>query len=149
MSFIHIRLPDLETLSQKATSGLKSEKETYDSMSELDDGWQTGFIGTHFYVPLGIDEEDCQVLQIRMFGSREDPATGSAASGLAAYLSLMAKEAIAQGEKSFRYRLVQGVEMGRKSEIGVQVLLNEEGDGVGSIVLSGSAVKVMEGTLEV
>jgi hypothetical protein len=39
--------------------------------------------------------------------------------------------------------------MRRKSAIGVCVTRNESGDGVKQIMLSGSAVKVMEGAVEV
>lgn len=47
-----------------------------------------------------------------ILGSLEDPATGSVASGLAAYLSLM------EGKPGqYKYNIVSGVEMGRRSEI--------------------------------
>jgi predicted PhzF superfamily epimerase YddE/YHI9 len=41
------------------------------------------------------------------------------------------------------------VEMGRRNEISVEVERKEEGNGVERVVLSGNAVKVMEGSLEI
>ena len=78
---------------------------------------------------------------------REDPATGSAACTLASYLAL--KDG---GEGRLRFEVEQGVEMGRRSEIVVEVVLGT-GDGgdkvVKEVFLGGSAVPVMRGTLEV
>jgi PhzF family phenazine biosynthesis protein len=74
----------------------------------------------------------------------EDPATGSAASDLAAYLSLV------EGKpgQSLKYAITQGVEMGRRSEIKIEVVLKSE-SGIDKIVLEGGAVRVMEGRLNV
>jgi len=70
----------------------------------------------------------------------EDPATGSAAGSLGAYL-------VRHGKLRERQRLgiLQGVEMGRPSHITVQV----HGDR-GKLVprVSGSAVRILEGTIE-
>ena len=52
----------------------------------------------------------------------EDPATGSAASALGAYLTL------SQEKKGTKFRMTQGVEMGRKSVIAVETTV-EEGKG--------------------
>jgi trans-2,3-dihydro-3-hydroxyanthranilate isomerase len=70
----------------------------------------------------------------------EDPATGSAAGSLGAYLVRHGK--LKEGE---RLEILQGVEMGRPSHISVQVYT----DG-GKLVprCSGSAVRILEGTLE-
>ena len=46
------------------------------------------------------------------------------------------------------YEITQGVEMGRQSEIGMSVTLNDALDGVEKLELSGSSVKVMEGKVE-
>jgi PhzF family phenazine biosynthesis protein len=75
-------------------------------------------------------------------GSLEDPATGSAASALTAYLSLTEGKA----KQTVAYGLTQGVEMGRRSDIHIQVQMNE-GVGIDKIVLGGAAVRVMEGRL--
>jgi predicted PhzF superfamily epimerase YddE/YHI9 len=42
----------------------------------------------------------------------------------------------------------QGVEMGRRNVISVEVTRGEGGEGVEKVVLSGAAVTVMEGQLE-
>jgi PhzF family phenazine biosynthesis protein len=76
-------------------------------------------------------------------GFLEDPATGSAASTLAAFLSIDANTP--NGEH--KYQMVQGVEMGRRSEIGLKVRTNAVGDGVEEVTLSGKAVVVTEGKL--
>jgi trans-2,3-dihydro-3-hydroxyanthranilate isomerase len=70
----------------------------------------------------------------------EDPATGSAAGSLGAYLVRHGK--LKAGE---RLDIVQGVEMGRPSEIHVEV-----GDSGGKLVprVSGTAVPVFEGHIE-
>ena len=46
------------------------------------------------------------------------------------------------------YELTQGVEMGRQSDIGISVTLNDALDGVKRLEMSGSSVKVMEGKVE-
>lgn len=147
MSFIFVPLPDLPTLA-KATVNLHVEKygSTYDP-SPLDDGWQVGLVGTMYLVAQGLDEFGRKKYRTRMFGSREDPGTGSASSALGCYLALQEpKEA---GEGPFRYAFIQGVEMGRKNNIAVEVTRGEDGQGIEKVLLSGAAVKVMEGTLEV
>jgi PhzF family phenazine biosynthesis protein len=75
---------------------------------------------------------------------QEDPATGSAASALSGYLSLVEDEP----KQSRKYVLTQGVEMGRRSEISIEVVRDSE-HGVASVYLEGSAVQVMEGRLQV
>jgi PhzF family phenazine biosynthesis protein len=141
MSFIFVSLPDLEAL---ASAQVTLHPNTYDP-SPLDEGWKNGLIGTMYYVAQGTDEFGRRMYRTRMFGSREDPGTGSASSGLACYLaSLEGKE---RGKGPFKFALVQGVEMGRRNEISIEVAKGEMG--IDKVVLSGAAVKVMEGTLEV
>jgi PhzF family phenazine biosynthesis protein len=74
----------------------------------------------------------------------EDPATGSAASALTAYLSLTEGNA----KQTLVYGLTQGVEMGRRSDIQIQVQMTEDA-GIEKVVLGGAAVRVMEGRLVV
>ncbi|KUJ14964.1 Diaminopimelate epimerase-like protein [Mollisia scopiformis] len=141
MSFIYVSLPSLSALSQ-ATTNLNEVEfgSTYNSEA-LDEGWKNGLVGTMYYVFVGEDEEGRKKYRTRMWGSREDPGTGSASSGLACFLAL-------KGEgKKFLFE--QGVEMGRRNEIGVEVELKGNGEGIEKVVLSGAAVKVMEGVLEV
>ncbi|KAH7383088.1 phenazine biosynthesis protein-like protein phzf family [Cadophora sp. MPI-SDFR-AT-0126] len=143
MSFIYVVLKDLETLA-KAKENLHVN--TYDP-SVLDDGWKNGLIGTMYLVALGTDEFGRKKYRTRMFGSREDPGTGSASSGLGCWLA--GQEDRSLGKGPFKYAFTQGVEMGRKNEIGVEVTRGENGDGIQKVVLSGTATPVMEGTLEI
>ncbi len=70
----------------------------------------------------------------------EDPATGSAAGSLGAYL--VHHEKLSPGA---RLRILQGVEMGRPSQIQVEVSAENE-----KLVprVSGAAVTILEGTIE-
>jgi PhzF family phenazine biosynthesis protein len=72
----------------------------------------------------------------------EDPATGSAACALGSYLAL-------KGKRTRKFEVTQGVEMGRESVIGVEVVIADGGREVESVRLSGSAVQVMEGSLRI
>lgn len=85
---------------------------------------------------------DGQQIRARMFaplgGVPEDPATGSAAAALAAWLGRL-------DGRSQAFEITQGVEMGRPSRITAEVTV-EDGDPV-EVAISGRAVKVMEGTL--
>ena len=84
-------------------------------------------------------------LRSRMFAPldnvAEDPATGSASGALSAYLvSLMPVS-----ESEARISLRQGVEMGRPSEIVVEV--EKQAGVVTRVVIEGGAVPVMEGRI--
>jgi PhzF family phenazine biosynthesis protein len=143
MTFILVRLVDLAALKNAEKS---SKHKPYDP-EELDKGWREGFTGTYFYVVLGTDAHGRIEVRTRMHGSTEDPATGSAASALACYLALQEPREKEKGP--FEFAVTQGVEMGRKSDIGLKVVRNEEGSAIESVTLSGTAVTVMEGNLEV
>jgi trans-2,3-dihydro-3-hydroxyanthranilate isomerase len=81
----------------------------------------------------------------RMFapglGVTEDPATGSAAASFAG--ALMQFEPLGDGEHSFV--IEQGYEMGRPSDIDLQVVIRE--GALASAEIGGHAVLVSEGTL--
>ena len=85
---------------------------------------------------------DGQKIRARMFapmgGIPEDPATGSACAALAAYLGHL--DGVSQ-----RCDIVQGVEMGRPSEITAEVVV--ENGKPQMVAISGRAVKTMEGRL--
>ncbi|KAK4914942.1 hypothetical protein LTR66_017120, partial [Elasticomyces elasticus] len=147
MTFILVKLTSLEALAEHAVETIIGTHRSYTSASNLlDPDWGVGIVISYYYVDLRTftSSSGGQVRQLRtrMFGSREDPATGSAASALCGDLALI------EGE-SQKFEVVQGVEMGRRSEIGVEVVLDEDRRDVKDLVLSGTAVKVMEGTLEV
>jgi len=145
MSFIIVLLPDLETLG-KAGEIKNLHLNTYDP-SPLDEGWKNGLIGTMYLVAQGTDEFGRKKYRTRMFGSREDPGTGSASSALGCYLAgLEGKE---KRKEPFKFAFEQGVEMGRRNEISVEVTRGENGEGIEKVVLSGAAVTVMEGILEI
>ncbi|KAL2803228.1 hypothetical protein BJX63DRAFT_412667 [Aspergillus granulosus] len=141
MSQLLIELPSLEALGAVTTAYGGQEA----SASYLDETWAEGMVCTYFFVRDVEDEKlGKKVIRTRMIlGNLEDPATGSAASGLAAYLSLI------EGRTGkFNYEVVQGVEMGRRSEIGVEVVIAEVSK-IESLVLKGSSVKVSEGKIVV
>ncbi|KAJ3833787.1 hypothetical protein F5878DRAFT_632095 [Lentinula raphanica] len=75
-------------------------------------------------------------------GGLEDPATGSAASTLCGWL------AVQKGAGKWRFEVIQGIEIGRESRIGVLVDVDGHGS-VSKIELLGGAVKVAEGVLQV
>lgn len=140
MSFLMVQCRDLETLKREATKTIVED--TFGSTHLLDEGWQEGLIGTYYYVVL--EESEGRVkIRSRMFGTREDPATGSAGSGFACWYALK------KGERKCKFDITQGVEMGRQSEVSVKVRKTEDGKGIEEVLLSGGAVKVMEGSIEV
>jgi PhzF family phenazine biosynthesis protein len=137
MNFVCVELDGLETLALVECTGKRPEV-------RLDEGWQVGFVAALFYVRIGEEDGGRRVrLRTRMIeGVMEDPATGSASCALSAFLSLKSRE------KVVAYELTQGVEMGRQSDIVIEVALNDALDGVERLEMSGSSVKVMEGKVE-
>ncbi|KAI4225162.1 MAG: hypothetical protein L6R36_004108 [Xanthoria steineri] len=139
MTFVLVELPQVEDLAALTVGGPR-----VDSV-EWDQGWES-FTAPYFYAIVSEDEEARHVaVRVRMIESTvgEDPATGSAASALSTYLALQRGTA----GSTYSFSIEQGVEMGRHSEIGVKVTLNDSGDGVQDVVLAGSAVLVSEGKL--
>jgi PhzF family phenazine biosynthesis protein len=99
--------------------------------------WEMG-AGMHVFVYY---VQETGKIRTRMFWGegKEDAATGSASCALAGYL------AVRRGMR--KLELVQGVEMGRRSKIEVEV---EVKDGaVERVMLMGTAVRTMEGVLHV
>jgi PhzF family phenazine biosynthesis protein len=137
MNFVCVELENLETLALVECTGKKAP-------AKLDREWNVGFVGALFYVKTGEEDGGKKVkLRTRMIeGNLEDPATGSASCALSAFLSLKGRE------KQVAYELTQGVEMGRQSDIGISVTLNDGLDGGERLVMSGSSVKVMEGKMD-
>jgi PhzF family phenazine biosynthesis protein len=151
MTQVHVQLPNLEAL---AAVGLATEGEVVSGVDAsqggyLDDGWGVGgLVMLYFYVRDVADESTGKtVIRTRMIlGAEEDSATGSAASGLAAYLALEEASKGVQTER--RYDIVQGVEMGRRSDIGIRIATKVDGaPRIEYLELAGSAVKVAEGEL--
>lgn len=138
MAQVHVELPSLSAL-QTVTTAAGGEFLSAANTTYLDEGWRSGLVILYFFVRDVPDSHGRSVIRTRaILGNLEDPATGSAASGLAAYLSLTEGQ---PGE--YLYDIVQGVEMGRRSEIGIGVKIKE--DRIERVELRGSAVMVSEG----
>lgn len=95
---------------------------------------------------MGRAADGTRKLRARNLGSREDPATGSAAAGLCSMLSLLGGVPGSTATKTRSFEVTQGVEMGRLSEIRVRVTVNAAWTGIEEVLISGDAVKILEGT---
>ena len=108
-----------------------------DAFRAFDPHWPTD---SHY--DLLVYVRDGNMIEARMFapldGIPEDPATGSAAAALAAFLGQL------EGD-SARFAISQGVDMGRPSRIAAEVTV-EDGTPV-AVTIEGEAVRVMEGRL--
>lgn len=149
VSQIFIDLPNLDALEclLPAAGGEEVPTKTISQGGFLDEGWGgEGLVVLYFYVRDVQDKPtNMSVIRTRMIaGSLEDAATGSAASALAAYLSLVDPDG--RG-KSYDYNIVQGVEMGRRSEIGARVVRAKDGHSIVSLELRGTAVKICSGQI--
>lgn len=86
-------------------------------------------------------------LAVRVFAPAhniiEDPATGSAAAGLAVLLASRHSELDAE----LAWTIDQGVEMGRPSEIGIRVI--KRGGDIAEVHVEGSAIAVAQGRIQV
>ena len=146
VSQIFVELPDLAALGSVSLAPSVPTTSTAQG-GYLDEGWEGyGLIDIYFYVRNVWDAKvGKHVIRTRQLDAAfEDPATGSAASGLAAYLSLVDAD---KGGRSYDYEFIQGVEMGRRSQIGVKVLLAENRKNIESLELRGTAVKISEGRI--
>jgi len=139
MTFVLVELDSLEALKLVSLAGQSL------AIDGLDQGWDKTFIATYFFVRMEKRSGVATTLQTRMIeGPLEDPATGAAASALTAYLSL--KEGTP--DETLRYELVQGVEMGRRSEIFIDIEMDSD-KSISKVFLEGGAVQVMEGRLTI
>lgn len=141
VGFALVELPSVELLGHVATGGVELKPQGF-----LDDGWQNGFIGRFYYVRTGSSTGDDGVpvvgLRTRMMAEGfEDPATGAASSCLAAYLSTQGGDK--QTTPTRRYDFTQGVEMGKESNVIVDVNLKD--GALDTVILAGAAVQVMRG----
>ncbi|KAJ4290916.1 hypothetical protein N0V90_010112 [Kalmusia sp. IMI 367209] len=114
---------------------------------ELDDAWSPSFIGVTYYKLLDRRSKDGKTswnLRVRMIAiNLEDPATGSACCALASYLALSAGGA----DSTHCFDISQGTEIGRDSNIIVEITLDGSGEKVGKVVLSGHSVPVNQGSM--
>ena len=136
--------------SEDMLAAIPSSLSLWTSHDGLDKDWaaEGSTVGLFFFVNVGHGEGGSIKLRTRMvLGSLEDPATGSASCTLAAYLALCDPENEGRGAANsvHEFEMVQGVEMGRKSIIGVEVTVKNSH--IDNIILAGSAVSIMEGSL--
>ena len=148
MTFVLVELPSLEHLAKVNAGKRIIFKDIMPNL--LDEGsWSESFVSRYYYVAEA-DESSNPGLwkgQTRMVElDFEDPATGSAACTLASYLSLSGKASL-NDKDHVRFEIVQGVEMGRRSEIFVTISTEQGGAKIKELVLEGAAVPVMEGTI--
>ena len=103
---------------------------------QLDKDWPSLIVVSYYYVVLPDQEDEIIRLRTRLIMAKvgEDAATDSAAAALACYLSLQR----GQSGHTYTYKIEQGVEMGRHSEIGVVVTFSEGGSFVKQVLLSGT-----------
>ena len=135
MNFVSIELPDLTALESCSTTSVRPTP-------SLDAEWNEGFAGSFWYVVTESSKGSARIRTRMIEGALEDPATGSASCGLAAFLALKWREC-----RVVSFEMTQGVEMGRQSDVGVTVTLKEDLEEVQKVELSGSAVEVMEGSV--
>ncbi|KAG7440776.1 Diaminopimelate epimerase-like protein [Guyanagaster necrorhizus] len=131
MSFIMIELSSVEALGK-----LQQYSQHLTIPDEHLGDWK-GFGALYAFVKMSDGTIRTRLLE----GTFEDPATGSAASALGGWLGQ------SKGDGNWKFDIIQGVEMGRRSEITVFVGVSQ-GE-IKSIELAGSAVQVMEGRLNV
>lgn len=148
MAFCLTPTKTLESLAKAQVAMLIPATDCY-THEHLDkgSGWDVGYTGSFFYCDQGPDPEvqSRRLIRTRSLGTREDPGTGSASGALCSYLAL--QEGSEKGEGPFLFHLVQGVEMGRRCDIYVDVKRTVDGKGIKDVKLSGNSVKVMEGTI--
>ncbi|KAF7534230.1 hypothetical protein G7054_g6398 [Neopestalotiopsis clavispora] len=156
MTFVLVELPSLELLGRVGRTRLD-----FDALPAplLDVGteWAPSFVCRYYYVNVNdkAKNDNGKKTETRKLRTRmvelgfEDPATGSAASCLASYLTLHDKELDARGAS---LEIVQGVEMGRRSEIRVDTTTEKDEQGktkIKDLYLGGEAVIVQKGTITV
>jgi predicted PhzF superfamily epimerase YddE/YHI9 len=144
MAFGLCKLQDLEALGQMKGPLIPAETRFERTLLDEGSGWDIGYTGTFYYVDLGNDEDGVRMLRTRSIPQHEDPGTGSASAALCCWLAMTEK-----AEGTARFHLTQGVEMGRRCDIFVDVVVKDGGEGIKAVRLSGQAVEVMEGTLTV
>jgi pre-mRNA-processing factor 19 len=149
MTFLLVELPNTEKLALVSTDK-RFDFGRVDSI--LDEGpWKKGFVGRYYYVlTKSPNDGGSWGIRTRMIElGFEDPATGSAASSLASYLTLT--EQNPNAGRITKFNITQGVEMGRRSDISVQIVQeNLAVDGqpnIKELSLRGTSVVVMRGTI--
>lgn len=135
MTFVLINLP---TVKQHLEL-LKADQQVDTASVKLDQGWEDSLIGTYFYAIISETEGGSTKLRTRML----EPSIGEDAATGRCFLALND----GKPNKTYRYNIEQGVEMGRASEISVKVTLDADGKAVSKVVLAGRAVLMTRGTM--
>ncbi|KAI5460234.1 hypothetical protein BGZ63DRAFT_473706 [Mariannaea sp. PMI_226] len=145
MTFVLVELPGLEDLA-KVSIGRRLDFGAVPNL--LDAGpWSESFVSRYYYVPFRSDGTTHHLRTRMVEPGFEDPATGSAACTLTSYLALAS-----QGKQA-RFLITQGIEIGRKSDMLVEVSTAEiagtEGNGlqIEGLFLGGKAMIVMSGSI--
>lgn len=93
-------------------------------------------------------DDGAQHFRARMFspagGTPEDPATGSA---VVTFAGLLAHHGYCSAQGDTRIRVTQGVEMGRRSEIGARLVMR--GGKLAAVRIGGSAVHMSTGRIRI
>jgi pre-mRNA-processing factor 19 len=159
MTALLVKLPTLAHLARVSTATRLRFDEHIQNLL-LDKGpWGSSFCYRYYYVDQAqdwkdedsvstLDKED---IATRHFRARmvelatEDPATGSAACTLGAYLAV--KQLCQPG--TTRFKIAQGIEMGRRSYIIVEAKSKtvDSAIALSELALCGTAVVVMEGSI--
>ncbi len=128
------------TIPVKSLNDLANAKVDADKWLKLDVHKQGKYAAPYLYCREGLG-----AFRVRMFapwdGIPEDPATGSAAVAFAKTLQKFEFNA----DGSHKVMINQGVEMGRPSQIGLSLTI--ENGNLYSVEISGNAVRVAEGRL--
>lgn len=133
LKFILVEVTDLDALAAASP-----DRDAFEALS-LAHPTEECDCAMFLYTPIGHDH-----IRARMFAPLdnvlEDPATGSASAALGAFLTTLSPPV-----NHRRLRIEQGVEMGRRSLIDLDVI---SVDGVfDHVTITGSSVEVMRGTL--
>jgi PhzF family phenazine biosynthesis protein len=114
---------------------------------DLNDEWSPSFVGVMYYRTLQSRVENQTTiwdLRVRMIAiNLEDPACGSGSCALGSYLALQS----GQQSRKHRFNIDQGSEIGRDSQIIVNIELNESRKKVESMQLAGPAALVTQGKI--
>lgn len=141
--------PDLDGGWRAATAASTPVEEEAPQLPTMTSSLSTStwFCGAVYFVQHQTDfteEPYITRLEVRVIADGvEEAASASGCCALAAHLALQ------KGGKNSRhaYAIEQGIEMDRRSQLCVEVRLNEQGTGVSRITLSGRTTFVMEGRL--
>lgn len=148
-AFNLVPMRDIEALGLPNRGMLRVEQCNLAEHLDWGSGWDVGYTGTFYYTELGLDSEDVDVvaLRTRSIRTRDNPDTGSASYALCCYLAVVTRKE--EGLREQKLHLTQGVKMGRKCDMYIDIKTTEGGEGIESVELSSTVVKVMEGTLTI